>query len=286
MITALDHIVIVCPQIESGELAMSAVLGRDADWRANDPGGAATLVWRLANCSVELMAPVGGGPVARRLHALLEKDGSGLKTLVFEAGDLLAFRTVLDRRGLKPDEIQQGESLDPISSKARYWQRTRLEESATHGVRVFVIERRKPDALQFRPAGPAAAVALDHVVVNTHQPDRACALYGARLGLRLALDRSSTEWDQRLMFFRIGDLTLEVTHRLSKGVSNQPDKLFGLAWRVPDIEAAHLRIEQAGLPVTSIRAGRRVGTKVFTVRDGTLGVPTLILSEDPARSAG
>ena len=40
-------------------------------------------------------------------------------------------------------------------------------------------------------------------------PERAAALYGARLGLDMALDRSHPDWG-RLMFFRCGDLIVEV----------------------------------------------------------------------------
>jgi catechol 2,3-dioxygenase-like lactoylglutathione lyase family enzyme len=260
------------------------LLGRAPDWRSNDSGGSASLVYRVENTAIELLAPAGGGPVARRLHALLDQDGPGLQTLVFSAQNLMAFRTVMDRRGLKPDEMLAAESLDPIANGVRSWTRTRLAEDATHGVRIFVLERRQPDPLVYKPAGPGAVNALDHVVVNTSQPERATALYGARLGLRLALDRSNPDWDARLIFFRVGDVTVEIAHKLSKGVSNAPDKLFGLTWRVPDIEAAHARIEAAGLPLTSIRAGRRPGTKVFSVREGTLGVPTLILGEEPAKA--
>lgn len=284
MITALDHIVIICPTIDVGEASMTALLGRSPDWRSNDSAGSSSLVYRLENTAVELLAPSGGGPVARRLHALLDQDGPGLQTLVFSAQNLAAFRTVMDRRGLRPDELLAAESLDPVANGVRSWTRTRLAEDATHGVRIFVLERRQPDPVTYKPSGPAAACALDHVVVSTSQPERAAALYGARLGLRMALDRSNTEWDARLIFFRIGEVTVEIAHKLSKGVNNAPDKLFGLTWRVPDIEAARARIEATGLPLTAIRAGRRPGTRVFSVRDGTLGVPTLILSEEPAKA--
>src|SRR3569833_2147257 len=54
--------------------------------------------------------------------------------------------------------------------------------------------------------------ALDHVVITTEDSDRAAALYGARLGLDLALDRSHHDWGQ-LMFFRCGDLIVEVVRR-------------------------------------------------------------------------
>ncbi len=285
MITGLDHVLLVCPSIDDAETLYSALLGREPDWRAQDAGGAATCIFQLENTALEIMAPSGGGPLARRLHAMLDADGPGLKTLIFSAAEIGAARGVFDRRGLKPDQIAAGESLDPYSGKSRGWYRFRLDEAATNGVRIFILERKAGDPLAYKPAGPGAAFALDHVVVNTPNPDRACALYGARLGLRLALDRSNADWDSRLMFFRTGEVTVELVHRLSKGVGNQPDKLWGLTWRVSDVAATHARLLQSGFAVSDLRAGRRAGTRVFTVREGTLGVPTLILGEDGASEA-
>ena len=186
------------------------------------------------------------------------------------------------RRALKPDDITPGESVDPYSGKARSWARFRLDEHAAHGVRIFALQRKADDPLIYKPGKADAVAGLDHVVVNTPNPERAASLYGARLGLRLALDRSNPDWDMRLMFFRAGGLTIELAHKLSGGVSNAPDKLWGLSWRVPDIEAAHARLDKANFALTSIRAGRRAGTKVFTVRDGTVGVPTLVISDAAA----
>lgn len=282
MITGLDHVLLVCPSINDGEAAYSTLLGRDPDWRSHDPGGSATVIFQLANTALEIMAPVGGGPLARRLHSLIDEDGPGLKSLVFAAEDINEARKLLDRRGLKPEEIGAGESLDPQSGKVRYWSRTRLDDQTTHGIRIFVLQRRQPDPVIANPAPPGAVTELDHVVINTPNPDRAAALYGARLGLRLALDRTNADWDMRLMFFRTGALTVELAHRLSAGIGNQPDKLYGLSWRVADIEAAHKRLSAAKLPVSPIREGRRPGTRVFTVKDGTMNTPTLILSAEPA----
>ena len=282
MITGLDHVLLVCTSIDDGEAAYSALLGRDPDWHTSDPGGSASVIYQLENTALELMAPAGGGPLARRLHAMIDQDGAGLKSLVFATDNVQEARGVFDRRALKPEEIVSGESTDQFSSKARYWSRVRLDEAHTYGVRIFALERRKPDPVAYKPAGPASAVALDHVVVHTANPERAVALYGARLGLRFALDRSNPEWDMRLMFFRTGSLTIELAHKISAGTGNQPDKLWGLSWRVPDIDAAHARLEKAKIAITPIRAGRRPGSRVFTVRDSTLHVPTLILSAEPA----
>lgn len=280
MINGLDHVLIVCTSVDDAENAYSALLGREPDWRASDPGGSSTVIYQLENTALEIMAPQGGGPLSRRLHAMIDQDGAGLKSLIFSTEDLNDARSALDRRGLKPDEIVVGESVDPFSGKARTWSRMRMDEAATHGVRIFALQRRSNDPMVYKAGSPDAVSGLDHVVINTANPDRAAALYGARLGLRLALDRSNPDWDMRLMFFRAGGMTIELAHKISAGVGNQPDRLWGLSWRVPDIEAAHARLLDANFAVTSIRAGRRAGTKVFTVRDGTMGVPTLVLSAE------
>lgn len=278
MITGLDHVLLVCPSIDDGEAAYSTLLGRDPDWRSNDPGGAATVIFQLANTALEIMAPVGGGPLARRLHSLMDEDGPGLKSLIYGTDDINDARRVMDRRGLKPDEVAAGESIDESTGRVRSWSRMRLDDSATHGVRIFALQRKQPDPVQARPTTPGAVQELDHVVINTPNPDRAAALYGARLGLRLALDRSNPDWDMRLMFFRTGSLTVELAHRLSTGIGSQPDRLYGLSWRVGDIAAAHARLTEAKVAVSPVREGRRPGTRVFTVKDGTMNVPTLMIA--------
>ena len=136
--------------------------------------------------------------------------------------------------------------------------------------------------VQLKPAAGDAVQALDHVVINTPNPDRAVALYGARLGLDFRLDRSNPQWGSRLMFFRCGRGVVEIGARLGGEISNDPDKLSGLAWRVTDPEAAQARIAKAGFDVSEVRSGRKPGTKVFTVRSGVPGAPTLMLSADPA----
>lgn len=280
MITGLDHVLLVCPSLDEAETCYTTLLGREPDWRTSDPGGSGAIIYQLQNTALEIMAPAGGGPLARRLHAMIEQDGVGLKTLVFGSDNLGDDRAQLDRRGLRPDEISAGESLDPASGKARAWSRIRLDDATTFGVRIFVLQRKTPDPLAFRPQTPDTISSLDHVVINTANPDRATALYGARLGLRLALDRSNPDWDMRLMFFRIGGLTVELAHKLTGGIGNQPDKLWGLSWKVQDLEACHSRLIAANLTVTSIRPGRRTGTRVFSIRDRTMNVPTLIIAEN------
>jgi hypothetical protein len=73
---------------------------------------------------------------------------------------------------------------------------------------------------------------------------------------------------------------VEVAHDLKTGVGDGPDCQWGLSWRVPDIGKAHARMQAAGVQVSDLRAGRRPGTRVFTAKSHTAGVPTLVIGED------
>jgi catechol 2,3-dioxygenase-like lactoylglutathione lyase family enzyme len=282
MITGLDHIVIAVRDLSAGLTAYETLLGCAASWRAEAPdGGVESAAFRLANVAVELIAPSGVGAMAERLRAVLDATGDGLASLAFAVDDIERAHRRLARLGLDPEPIAAGRSVDRGNGACRRWRRTRAATTATHGVRIFLIQPDAPTAA--RPAvEPGAVTGLDHVVIRTPDPERAAALYGARLGLDMRLDRSSPEWGTRLMFFRCGDLIVEIAHDLRAGASSGPDRLWGLSWRVADAEAVRGRLHAAGLDVSEVRPGRKPGTRVFTVRDRTCGVPTLVL--EPAGS--
>jgi len=154
-----------------------------------------------------------------------------------------------------------------------------LPTAATHGVPIVLVERsavRDPSPL-LKSSEAASIAALDHVVIRSPNPERAIALYAGRLGLDLRLDRSNPAWGSRLLFFRCGDLVVEIAHDLKAGVSDGPDHLWGLSWRTPDIAKANARLKAAGVDVSSPRTGRRPGTEVFSVNSHIEGVPTIVI---------
>ncbi|MEQ3649853.1 VOC family protein [Hyphomonas sp.] len=276
MITGLDHFVLVCPEIGAATAVYESLLGRSADWRAS-ADGAATAIFRLENTSLELMAPDGEGPVADRLREIISGEGPGLKSLAFGTADISAAHHKLTRRGLMPSDIIEGASTNEIDGKIRKWTRFRCADPQTAGVKTFLISPEEALRVIDVPAG--SATTLDHIVINTPNPDRALGLYGARLGLDLALDRTREEWKTRFLFFRTGGLTFEVIHRLGEDHDPAaPDSIWGLTWAVDDLSATHARLTDAGFDVSGQRTGRKPGSTVFTVRDGTLGVPTLFIA--------
>src|SRR5690606_41396249 len=76
-----------------------------------------------------------------------------------------------------------------------------------------------------------------------------------------------------------GDAVVEFGASLSAPASDEPDGFGGLAWRVVDPDAARARLADAGFDVSEVRDGRKPGTKVFTVRSGVPGAPSLMIQQ-------
>jgi catechol 2,3-dioxygenase-like lactoylglutathione lyase family enzyme len=275
MITSLDHFVLVCPEIEAATAEYQTLLGQAPAWRAEMADTAST-VFAVGNTAIELLAPNGDGAVAAKLREMT-KDGAVMTSLVYRSDDLAQDHHEMKRRGLNPADISDGESTNLASGAARSWQRFRVPDDAMAGIKTFVLQTDTP--LVAADPSPGVASALDHLVINTPNPERAVANYGARLGLRFALDRTAEQWKTRFLFFRLGGLTLEIINRLGEDQDpNAPDHIWGLTWETDDLAAAHARLVGAGLNVSEIRTGRKPGSEVFTVRNGTQNVPTLFIA--------
>ena len=272
MIEALDHIAVAVRDLDRAASAFGTLLGRRADWR-EEAAGARHAWFQLENMALDIVQPEGPGESGDRVRAQIEAHGEGLWGLAFAVSDLDETRRILGRRGAPPPSRPRCSPPTPGG-----W------PSSIRPPRTASRSRSPSARAAPRPSRPAKArvVALDHVVINTPNPERAVALYGARLGLDFRLDRSNPQWGSRLMFFRCGGAVVEIGARLGGEISDAPDRLSGLAWRVAEPDAAQARLAKAGFDVSEVRSGRKPGTKVFTVRSGVPGAPTLMLSAEGA----
>jgi catechol 2,3-dioxygenase-like lactoylglutathione lyase family enzyme len=274
MIAGLDHVVVLLEDIGKGAAAYETLLGAAPSWR-NSGDGADRVLFTLDNMTLELMAPNGFSVAADRIRSVISQSGEGLASICFAAPDIGKMHRRLERVALKPEPVAEVESQDLISGATLHWKRTRASTDLTRGVRMFFLEL-EGERPRSRATKAAPVTGLDHVVVSTEDSERAAALYGARLGLDMALDRTHQDWGQ-LMFFRCGDLIVEVVRRPVAGGDATRDKLWGLSWRVGDLDAVRSRLLGAGVEVSEVRNGRKPGTRVMSVRSGTCGVQTLFL---------
>lgn len=279
MIEGLDHVVVAVRDLDSAAEGYRQILGREPVILTG--GGARRAWYQFPNTALELMAPDGEGPAGDRVRGWLAA-GEGVCALAFSVVELDATAKLVTRRGIPATEPAPAKQFDP-RGREHGLRASRLDRAAAGGLDMVLIGPREPiHGPETHVKGPISA--LDHVVVTTANPDRALAVYGAKLGLDLRLDRENPGWNARQMFFKCGDAVIEIGARIGAPPEDKPDRFGGLAWRVADPEAARARIAGAGFDVSEVRAGRKPGTKVFTVRNAPGGVPTLMLSHEPAPS--
>jgi catechol 2,3-dioxygenase-like lactoylglutathione lyase family enzyme len=278
VIGGLDHVVVLVADVEAGAASYRTLFAQAPSWK-NSGDGAARALFTLQNTTLELMAPEGESAAAQHIRAVIDKQGEGLASICFRTPDITGMYRRLERLALRPEPVAEVESRDAMTGATLSWKRTRAATDTTRGVRMFFLElaEERPRSVV---TGAEPITAIDHVVITTADPDRAAALYGARLGLDMALDRSHPDWG-RLMFFRCGDLIVEAIHRPDNSDPNTPDRLRGLCWRVDNIEATRARLVASNIDVSEVRSGRKPGTRVATVRAGTCGVATLLVERTP-----
>jgi catechol 2,3-dioxygenase-like lactoylglutathione lyase family enzyme len=263
MITAVSHLAFAADDVEAARADYEIVLDRKPqELQADD--GKKLYRFQLANVAFEISAADG--------------RGEGLKSIGFEAVDIEGTMRKLGRRGLGVGAIAEQTFSGGGGMTRRF---AEISPASTHGVGITVVETlTRPDMGALRSVS-----GLDHVVIRSPNPERAVALYGGRLGLDFALDRTNADWGSRLLFFVCGGVRVEIGHSLAKGVSDLPDSLWGVAWRVADCTETQARLHAAGVATSDGKSGRRPGSQVLTVRSHTRNVPTIVLSAVPKTDA-
>ena len=287
MITAIDHVALAVRDLDAAVDGYRRMLGREPNWLGGD-GGARHAWFQFPNMALDIITPSGEGAFGERMRAYLDAHGEGIWALAFTADDLDGTQKLMARRGLRMTEPALTRSTHDDGRK-RYWFGANAHAEDTAGLQILLIAPPR-DGVAWplsESVGEGAVEKLDHVVIRTPNPDRALAIYGAKLGLDLRLDRSNQAWGARQLFFKAGDAVVEFGASLKAPASPDslggPDSFGGLAWRVTDPAAAQARIAAAGFDVSEVRTGRKPGTRVFTVRSGLPALPALMIEQgEPA----
>jgi catechol 2,3-dioxygenase-like lactoylglutathione lyase family enzyme len=263
MISGLHYVAVAVRDFGAAVDGYQRLLGREPQLEPRD--GANRAWFHLSNMALELVSPSGEGYAGDRTRARLDRAGEGMWIAGLQTDDVAAEGRLLARRGLE---------LEPAGPV------TRLGVAGLD----FVLS---PGRGEVRPEASlaedgAVVSGLDHFVIHTTHPERAVANLAGRLGLDLRLDRGNPRFGVRQLWFRIGETVIEVASRLDAPPTDAPDRFGGLAWQVADPHAAQARLATAGFDVSEVRAGRKPGTHVFTVRDAPGGVPTLMIQPSPA----
>ncbi len=288
----LDHVIIAVRDLDAASADYEALLGREPSWRGSHPQyGTKNRLFRIENTYVELLALADDEKKRGRWSGPLKnflEEGEGLYGLALGTKSIDAAVRELRDTGLPVQDPAPGEGLDWMTGARRTWRNAAVVGKESRGVRLLFIEHgwgtstlpmAEPNA-----AEGACVTRMDHAVVLSPDMEASRKLWGTQIGARLALDRTFPERDRRILFFRLGDITVEISggaEQTEEGLG-KPDRLWGLAWGVGDLRATVERLRAAGVDVSDARPGIKPGTLVATVKgEHTHGVPTLLIEHTP-----
>ena len=119
---------------------------------------------------------------------------------------------------------------------------------------------------------------FNQIIIYTPDMEYLRNLFTEKLGIRLALDKvfNFGEKDIRMMFFRIGGVTLEVI----ENPDSESLSYGGVGWHSENISKCHKRLIDSNFELSEIRKGRKPGTVVATIRNAPLKMPTIIIGLD------
>jgi len=287
-LTRVDHVVIAVRDLASASTTYEDVLGLTPSWRGSHPRyGTANVVFGLTNCYLELLAldptATAEHPLSQSLAARLERQPERLFALAFGTDDLIATADGLARAGLEPGPIEAGEARDS-AGRVRRWRSCLLPSDRTRGVGVLVIQHDAGSEIPpARPTGgaDAAATAVDHVVLFSDDLAGALALWRDTLGISERWRREFSERSTVNVGLRLGGVTLELVGPLDGTPGTRGERLWGIAYHVPDCDRAVERIRAAGMAVSGPRPGLAPRTWVATVK-WDARVPTLLIERRKA----
>ena len=276
MINKLDHLIVSVKNIVEAEKNYSKLFGTNPVWRGEHKElGTINSIFNFNNTYFELLAANGEGLGAQLVTKTIEENGEGLTGIVLGTEDLENCKNQLLKKGFDFGSVSQGEGIDFDSEKIRRWKNLFLPDKLTRGLFTFLIEHTEGELPEPESLQTSSVHKLDHVVINTNDPDGFIDVYQNIYGLRLALDQTVEKWGGRMLFFRLNHTTIEV---IGKNDDNETqDKLWGLAWDVKDLEATHKRLEKEGFEITPLKEGRKPNTLVATVKSNTHNIPTLLI---------
>jgi len=277
MIKSIDHILIAVKNLEESSLQYEKVLGLKPTWRGKHPSlGTENILFPLENLYLELIAGTSEGFLADQVNDHIKENGESIFGIALEVENIEDVFQSKEYSNFQNIKITSGEGINLDSGAKREWKNIMLPKESTRGVFTLLIEHTSGILPKYESFENDQVERLDHIVINSNDPDGLIELYRDTYGIRLALDQYVEKWGGRMLFFRTNQTTIEAI-----GINNDADKpidkAWGLAWTTKDIKKMHARLVSEGVEISDVKDGRKPKTLVATIKSHTCNVPTLLI---------
>ena len=251
MIKSIDHILVAVKDLEKAVRDYSLVFGFGPTWQGNHPSlGTKNALFPLENMYLELIAIDDEGPLAETVNEHLKKNGESIFGLALETDNIELAKNELSVSFNTDLEISDGKGVNNISKDERHWRNIFIPNKFSRGIFTLLIQHTKGILPEHDISDESNISRMDHVVINSNDPDGLVDLYGDKYGIRLALDQFVEKWGGRMLFFRTDHTTIEAIGIKKDGPAE--DSLWGLAWTTRNIKKTHKRLVDSGVSLSLI----------------------------------
>ena len=277
MIKSIDHILIAVKNLEESSLQYEKVLGLKPTWRGKHPSlGTENILFPLENLYLELIAGTSDGFLADQVNDHIKENGESIFGIALEVENIEEVLKSEEYSNFQNIEITSDEGINIDSGAKREWKNIMLPKESTRGVFTLLIEHTSGALPKYESFENDQIERLDHIVINSNDPDGLIDLYRDTYGIRLALDQYVEKWGGRMLFFRTNQTTIEAIG-IKNDADKPVDKAWGLAWTTKDIKKTHSRLVSEGVEISDVKDGRKPNTLVATIKSHTCNIPTLLI---------
>ena len=210
MIKSIDHILVAVKDLEKAVRDYTLVFGFGPTWQGNHPSlGTKNALFPLENMYLELIAIDDEGPLAKTVNEHLKKNGESIFGLALETDNIELAKNELSASFNTDLEISDGKGVNNISKDERHWRNIFIPNKFSRGIFTLLIQHTKGILPEHDISDESNISRMDHVVINSNDPDGLVDLYGDKYGIRLALDQFVEKWGGRMLFFRTDHTTIE-----------------------------------------------------------------------------
>ena len=272
MLTRVQNIFLATKNLEETSKKFSIFFGRDPNFIGQSRKlGIDIISFGLNKTNICLISPKSSGIWFETLNNFLKNKGEGIFGINFSSNDFDSDYNHFIKNDLKLSAKFESnfEANNQNQIKFSFFN---VLDKTIEGLNIFISNEIN---FQNNKANSKNTVSkVNQLVIQTEAPDSIKDIFEGKLNIRLALDKTFKEWAGRMLFFRLGGITLEVIE--GKDIK-QNSKYFGIGWHADNYNKCYNALLNNGFSLSEIRKGRKEGTLVSTLKEPILNIPTILI---------
>ena len=272
MLTRVQNIFLVTKNLEETSRKFSIFFGRKSNFTGQSKNlGIDIISFGLNKTNICLISPKSSGIWSKTINNFLKNKGEGIFGINFSSDNLESDYDNFVKNKLKLSDKISGYFEGNNKSQIKFSFFNILDNNIKN---LNILISNEIDFQNNKVYSKNNVSKVNQLVIQTDDPESIKGIFDGKLRIRLALDKTFKEWAGRMLFFRLGGVTLEVVE--GKDIK-QNSQYYGIGWHADNYNNCYNALLKDGFSFSEIRKGRKKGTLVSTLKKPILNIPTILI---------